>query len=437
MAEFSAGFKVWADATQFQRSMADASASAKKLRSGLASIGVSLGGMFGVGAAIGFFRSTISYAQDLRDEIEKVGGKLDVATASVARLGDGFAALKGATSGFFVEWLSRWTRAGELIGTVINRVMGVTKEQEKARESAAKAAKDQEEQTKKSREINSPEKLAAAEKALQDARRKNLIETATIQERINILQAEWNKLNAEADALGANTVARKEKELEIERVTGEIRKANADQDEQVNAELAEFFKSVEDGAKRIKENEEQRVKVAAELAELAEREAAAKAKQEEITRTLKKLNDDAYADAVFFLVNSSLDKGKVQSASDNALKEVQRRKERELMGLGVGAGGVTFDDKFYQRTRIQNEIGQVKAELSLRSSIRGSVNASGIEGARRAFTGDPLVFDQLVQQFVQDSRTAADINRQNNKLLSEIRDKFKSGVPTISLTKRE
>jgi hypothetical protein len=165
--------------------------------------------------------------------------------------------------------------------------------------------------------------------------------------------------------------------------------------------------------------------------EAKEREAAAKAKQLEVTATLKKLNDDAYADAVFFLVNSTLDKGMVQSASDSALKEVQRRKQDELMGLGVGGGGVTFDDKYYQRLRIQNEISQVRAELGMRQGLQRDVAQRGIEGARRSFAGDPLVFDKLIQQFVVDNRTAQEIQAKTLTLLERIDQRAKSPQPVV------
>lgn len=400
-------------------------------------VGMGLGSLIGIGGVVAGFRSATTHAMELRDEAEKVGRAVDAGTESVARFGDAVAGVSDWFKGAAVTALSFFTRAGEGWGALVNRIRGVTAEQEKQREATAKAAAEQEAMLEKSRKENSPERVAAAEQRLQEARRSNLLEQASIIERINLLQAEQKKLSEEAEKLGTNTVARKEKELEIERSKTDLRKAEVEQEKAVNSALEEFFKSVEDGAKRIKENEEKRVKVAAELADLAEREAAAKAKQEEITRNLKKLQDSAYSDAIGFMTTSTLKRDDVQNASDATLREIARRKQGNLQSLGPAAGSLAFDDNYFVRIQLQNEINQVKAELAMRDNLRGSIQRSGIDVARRSFNGDPLVFDKLVQQFVQDSRTAADINRENNKLLSEIRDKFKSGVPTISLTKRE
>lgn len=432
-------FILRASTTAFTTGLGSANNALKDLKKSARefNVGGGIGSLIGVGGIIAGFRSATTHAMELRDEAAKVGRTIDDSTASVARFGDAFGEVVQSAKGATVSVLGFFTRAGEIWGTVINRISGVTAEQEKMRESAAKAAEEQEKQLEKSRKENNPERVAAAERKLQEARRANLLESAGIQERINLLTAEQKRLTEEAAKLGENTVARKEKEYEIERVIGELQKAQNEKGKEQYDKIAAQRKLALEDAKKLKENEEQRVKVAAELAELAEQEAAAKAKQEEIAKNLKRLQDAAYADAIGFMTTSTLGRDNVQNASDATLKEIARRKQGNLRSLGAGGGGLAFDDNYFTRIQLQNEINQVKAELSMRDNLRNTINRSGIDVARRTFTGDPMVFDKLVQQFVSDSRTAADIGRENNKLLSEIRDKFKSGVPTISLTKRE
>lgn len=431
MAEFGVGFKVFADASQFQREMRGAVESSKQVQRGLRDIGLNIGRFVGVTAVGSWFVGTARAAQELRDEIQKVGGTVDGATARVAAFGDGLDEIKKTAVGMSITVLGFFNKMGDVLAYLPNRLTGVSKANE---ETAQKIAADTEAalaRIAKAREANSPEKLAAAEKALQSERRKNALENVSAAERINMLQADSARIESERDALAVNTVSRKEKELELEKVTAEIRKAEQARSKEVLAAIDSQRKQATDDEEKLKDLGEQRAKIAAELADQAEREAAAKSKQLEVTATLKKLNDDAYADAVFFLVNSTLDKGMVQSASDSALKEVQRRKQNELLGLGVGGGGVTFDDKYYQRLRIQNEISQVRAELGMRQGLQTDVAQRGIEGARRAFTGDPLVFDKLVQQFVQDSRTAQELQAKTLTLLERMDQRAKSPQPVV------
>lgn len=97
------------------------------------------------------------------------------------------------------------------------------------------------------------------------------------------------------------------------------------------------------------------------------------------------------------------------SASDGAIKEIIRRISNELPGLDKGSA---FD--FGQSMRISELTARRAAaqrELDLRESIRSDVGFLGVEGARRQFTGDPMVFDKLVAQFTTQQEKVDETNR--------------------------
>jgi len=191
------------------------------------------------------------------------------------------------------------------------------------------------------------------------------------------------------------------------------------------------WEAQQDGEIKLKELAAERAMLAAELADQAEREAAAKEKQIEIEKNLKALSDAAYADAIGFMSQSTLDRDQIQNASPETLREIARRKQNNLQSLGPSGGSLAFDDNYFLRIQLQNEINQVKAELGMRQGLQTDVAQRGIEGARRAFTGDPLVFDKLVQQFVVDSRSSQELQAKTLTLLQRLDDRAKSPQPVV------
>jgi hypothetical protein len=177
--------------------------------------GGQLAGALGIAGIIRGFSEILNSAQEARAELEKMGKPIDDATRSVASFADGIDGLKEGIGEVAIKSLSFFTRAGEGWGMLINRIKGVTREQEIQAEATAKAADEAEKNLAKSREANSPEKLAAAEKKLADARRDAAIAQADGEQKIAGLVEYQKKLQEEIAALGVNTVARKEKEIEL------------------------------------------------------------------------------------------------------------------------------------------------------------------------------------------------------------------------------
>lgn len=104
-------------------------------------------------------------------------------------------------------------------------------------------------------------------------------------------------------------------------------------------------------------------------------------------------------------------------ASTEALGEVARRNRQRAADLRNPALGVVGIGQDLEAGRLQAEAMNAEREISLRSKLRQNVELLGVEGARRQFSGDPLLFDRLVQQFTGQMEKA-DVT---NKLLEEIK----------------
>lgn len=119
----------------------------------------------------------------------------------------------------------------------------------------------------------------------------------------------------------------------------------------------------------------------------------------------------------------------IQGASDEALKELLSRDRNKVNLINPTSVGPFDLEKRLALSRLQNEIGRIQQELNLRDSIRFEVNRVGVEGARRNFGGDPLLFDKLVQEFTQQ-REKIDTT---NDYLKRLNEKIAGGITVKSL----
>lgn len=182
--------------------------------------GAQLGSAIGIYGIVRGFSAVLKSAQDARSEMEKMGRPIDDSVASVANLADGFDGLKTKAASFGISALSVFTRVGDAARRLMQ---GVTKEQEeeakRQAESSGKAADAMEKRRDKFMADNSPEKILAAEKKLDDFRRDRALAEAEGDEKINMLLNQRMVLSNELSRLGVGLVERREKELEIERVS--------------------------------------------------------------------------------------------------------------------------------------------------------------------------------------------------------------------------
>ena len=121
--------------------------------------------------------------------------------------------------------------------------------------------------------------------------------------------------------------------------------------------------------------------------------------------------------------------GQFGEASTGALNEKLSRDQRAIQGMGpfLNIG------QQMEVARLQAEISNIKQELKFRDELASNIGLLGAEGARSAFKGDPLAYDRLVQQYVQDSRDAQKIAADSYELLRQMNERQKSGLPVVNL----
>lgn len=250
-------FVLRANSTAFTRGVASANNAIKDLKKGLKDfdVGNGLKTALGVGGVIAGFRAAISNAQELRDEAEKTGRAMDDATRSVAAYGDALDDVWKGAKNLATETLSFFTRAGEGWGMLINRMRGVSAEQEKIAAGAARGAAEQEKAAsalyaKKTERA----KTVDADIAAQDE--KNANANLSKEELRNKLLAKREEIFQRIDNMGpenkdpAYNVARKEAQLEASRLTGEIGSLGRDLQDEAEREQK---RKAEEAAKRTKD----------------------------------------------------------------------------------------------------------------------------------------------------------------------------------------
>lgn len=268
MADVGISFIFRASTAAFTRGVAAANNSLQGLKKSLREfdVGMGLRQLIGVGGAVQLFRGTINAAQEMRAEFEKLGKAVPDSIASVARLGDSFEQVKRSVASLAVETLSYFTRAGEAVGGYINRLRGITEEQEKARESAARAADEAERRLAAAREANSPEKQAAADKALAASERRLSNKAEGPERKMVDLINERADLEAELETVGKATVRAKEIRAKLNDNQAALDAAGRESDEQA-ARAKEQETAKQEAIKRQRLN-----KVALTVEELAAQE---------------------------------------------------------------------------------------------------------------------------------------------------------------------
>lgn len=145
-----------------------------------------------------------------------------------------------------------------------------------------------------------------------------------------------------------------------------------------------------------------------------------------------RMTEQARADIIFAMTGGKLGAGDVRAASTEALAEIQRRLQNEIMLIKATPSAydpVNQLSTFFGNLSRENDLTKVRAELDLRRTIERNVDRHGIEGARRRFDGDPLSFDRLVAEFA----TAKTVFSETNKLLREMNERQRSGLTVRAL----
>ena len=222
-------FVLRATTSGFTKGLATAENSVKDLKKSLKEFDVGNGfkQALGVGGIIAGFRMAINNAQELRDEANRTGRAVSDSVRSVAAYGDALDEAWKGVKNLSTETLSYFTKAGEGWGMLINRLRGVSREQENIAANAAKGAKEQEEAAAKLYQEKS-QRAKTVDSDIASQERKNEMDGLTAEQKRLKLLKERTDLLDKIDAMApenkdpAFNVARKEAQLKAARLTGEI-----------------------------------------------------------------------------------------------------------------------------------------------------------------------------------------------------------------------
>lgn len=223
MADVGISFVFKTSTAAFTRGVAAAENSVRGLKKSFRDFDVGPGfkQLLGVGGVLGGFRAAINGAQDLRSEFEKMGKAIPESVRSVAELGDNIDRLKRGTLELGITALSTFTRWGEAIGGTINRLRGISEEQEKIREASARAADEEERQAQVARERDKSRR-AAAEQSLAGAEAKRKQLTQSPEEVRAERKGRMLELAKERSGVLADSTRAKEIDAELAKLENEV-----------------------------------------------------------------------------------------------------------------------------------------------------------------------------------------------------------------------
>lgn len=197
-----------------------------------------------------------------------------------------------------------------------------------------------------------------------------------------------------------------------------------------------------DGTNELLELKTQQLELEGKIAEATKNKAKA---EQDVTIEMRKQKDMREALMDFttertLLVGGrafgkSRDPEEIKRASDEELRELIRRQKIDMRWVEdqKGQGPTALADaatNFLQQgtviARLETDINRAMAELGLRNGLRRDFAFGGEDNARSRFQGDPLAFDRLFRQFVED-------NRSTQKLLVQIDERLKGGIPTLTV----
>lgn len=425
MAGFTEGIKVFfgGDTSGLRASLNEANGLVDVFTKSVKKAGIDLGKGFGFGFLIfqakQFFDAVINDAQKTRDAFEEMGKPVPAAVASVARLGDEVDRLKKGAMEVGTTMLSWVTRAGEGWGMMINRLRGVSAEQEKL---FAQIEKDREAQEKKRDEAL--KNRGAKEKARTDEAKRDAEALARATEKR--LDEEYEalvKVGAAQEKLDENRKKAAYEQLSL----GE--KINADEREAASLakQIADYKKngalSTNDQLKVI-ELENNLLEVNGRLVENRKNNTKETViAEKDIVKELEK-QKNALASIAGIRGGNQFNE-----ASDESLAEVARRNRAQAQAVRGGLGGFGIGQDM-EAARLEAEALNAERELDFRARIRQDAALGGKEAARRSFAGDPLKFDRVYDQIVKGQTVQEQSLQVNKDILEQLKTR---GIVTVPM----
>lgn len=377
----------------------------EKVKKGFKDMGISLEGA-GLGillaGIVNLGKEAVANAQKQRDEYDRLGKPLDTATRSMAGLGDALASVKklGVDSVGFL--LGGFTQLGDLLGSSINRLRGISEATENIAAASGRAADAAEARVKKLKEEqHDTEKIASAQKSLDEARRAAAYEQADLLGKLNILTTERAKLAEQIKNTEQGTVAYFERQEELLKTEQKIRSVTAELGKKAAGEIEVLTKE------REKRDAEAFAKEIKRLDELQKQKRLlgdqTKLKQDAVVETTKQLKTEAditaelerqrkelerqrkEREAIVHLSYTASDGTDTQTLSDRQLAELLTKTQQQLSAARQSTPNYAGSDN--GAGFIQNRVRQIQDEIYDRNRFRQSYQMQG-EGAFKNYAAD-------------------------------------------------
>lgn len=401
----------------------------------------------------------IKGAQETREQFEKLGKPIDDATRSLAGFGDNLASIKKGTAELTGSFLSLFTRAGEGWGMLINRLKGVSAEQEKVAEGAARGAAEQEKKLAEATKAHADDGKKAAEietKIDEDKYKRGLAllsqadQIAEITKKRTELEEQLASITGKSDA---DRLRSAQKKLEIDQLTDQIDAKQAQHTKENAQAEAEFLKEQASLDEKLKKAKFDLLKPADQLLDLQkqllavtvnvnnaqrdqethkkdlieqatlEKDIAEKklAIEKATTEELKKQNKEKTQGGLIAGIGGG---AQFNNASDATLEQISRTNRDKAAELSYAAKTTSYvgsDNVGYnlEAARLVAEAQNAEKELATRQQYRTLLGLPGGEDiARNSFTGNPLQFDAFISQIQNTAGKQTDKN--SEKIVSGI-----------------
>lgn len=418
----------------------------------------------GIGTlAIGVLRSMASEAAQARDELEKMGEPIPQHIRALSAVDEAFKMVGKGAMIVVGSIISGWMQIGDVIGSTINNLRGISDATQTQYANIAKDAEDTAKRIAKAREDHSPEKIAKAEAELAQVRKDRAFAEADGNTKLNMLLAEQVKLLALVESTGEHSIngatarlALEKNEIEYSKQLAVVKKAEAEAREKGFAEDLEWVKKTDAERSAAEKNRQAALeaenKRQQELYNLQsgktvlvkdqfETEVAISAQKKDQLALLQAQNEAAGLQNLLLtdqliiagkIYGASRDPNDITRSSDAELKELVRRQKEEIArvkgqegrgpsALADAASGYLIHGAVI--ARLQTDINRAQFELEQRAQLRGNLNYGGEDFARKKFAGDPLRFDDYVARVTQ----LQDKTDKTNDLLQDLLNAQRAG----------
>ena len=370
------------------------------IKKGFKDIGVSIQGA-GMGVFVALVSKlgaeAISNAQKTRDEYDKLGKSVDQSTRSMAAFGDSIdAAKKGAVSlvGFMI---SGYTQMGDVLGSVINRMRGISEAQENIAQAAQRDADAATKRLEKLQQENRDvDKVAAAKKALIELEEQSAYDRLDNQGKLQSLLNQNIKLNEQIANTEKDTVKYYERKKALQENLNKLKDIGntlAEEEKKKNAEiekaLTDFFGPLDEIGKKEKERLENLKKISKELTDQKQTIEDTKKPAKEVADAVTKVMIGYRQEDVTQMSGAEL------SAYQRKIKGNVSDIEQRYRGGTVGSAEYDLGANLYRKTLKDIETEQqLRSQFSLQSSVYGE--------AQLRDKYDTFTYDRLKQLFNPD-----------------------------------